>query len=36
MELLKLMADQLPGSDGLSDLQRRQQLEARNAEVLRV
>jgi len=36
MEWLKLMADQLPGSDGLSDQQRRQQLEARNAEVLRV
>ena len=36
MEWLKLMADQLPGSDGLSDQQRRHQLEARNDEVLRV
>ena len=36
MEWLKLMADQIPGSDGLNALQRRQQLETRNAEVLRV
>ena len=36
MEWLKLMADQIPGSDGLNVNQRRQQLETRNAEVLRV
>ena len=36
MEWMKLMADQIPGSDGLTANQRRQQLEARNAEVLRV
>ncbi len=34
MEWLQAMAAQLPGADGLSETQRAEQAEARNAEVL--
>ena len=36
MGWLNQMAEQIPGSDGLTEAQRREQLKARNEEVLAV
>ena len=36
MSWLNQMAEQLPGADGLTEAQRREQLKARNEEVLAV